>query len=123
MTTFIEEVGKLYKRCDVSNNMIDDPIHQDEFQELILNLVSERIIGENAGSDMNDNELVHAIKKMYEWGIGTGRQLESGKIKQVDEREWEMVASILDQFEQTFTNRSRKQQRTTLYEGTKEDKL
>lgn len=67
------------------------------------------VIGKESGSDMNDDELIHAIQKMYQWGISTGRQLESGKIKKVDDREWEMIASRIDQFEQTFTNRLKRQ--------------
>lgn len=67
---------------------------------------ASEVIGSESGSDMNDDELVHSLQKMYQWGIGTGRRLEAGKIKQVDDRDWEMVATKLDQFEQTFTNRA-----------------
>ena len=58
------------------------------------------------GSDMNDDELINGIRSIYKWGIGTGKQLENGKIKRVDDREWEMVSTKLDQYEQTFTNRT-----------------
>lgn len=126
MTTFIEELDQIILDLVHTGSMMPrgKTINADMFPEAklaILNLVSERIIGENAGSDMSDVELVHALQTMYRWGISTGRQLESGKIKRVDDREWEMAASRLDQFEQTFTNRNRKQMRTTLYEGTKQE--
>ena len=68
----------------------------------------ERSIPNTIGSNMSDIELVDALKKMYQWGIQTGYKLESGRIKRVDEREWDMIASRLDQFEQTFTNRANK---------------
>lgn len=73
----------------------------------IENLVKD-LLGDESGSDMNDYELVNNLKKIYEWGIGTGRQLENGTIKKVDDREWEMIANRLDQFEQTFTNRAKR---------------
>ena len=82
---------------------------KDLLQELVERGVMKDIIGEYSGSDMNDDELVHAIQKMYQWGISSGRKLAEGVIKRIDDRQWEMVASRLDQFEQSFTNRAKRQ--------------
>lgn len=79
--------------------------HTEEALKSIEKIIERDVLGETSGSDMNDDELVTALRNMYRWGISTGRKLESGKIKRVDEREWEMIGSRLDQFEQTFTNR------------------
>jgi hypothetical protein len=80
MTTFIEEVD------DILNNHAQEfkAGHMDTVRDSLLDLVSERIIGENEQSDVFSSDGDKSIKPM-------------------------------------FRNKLRNDQRTTLYEGTKEE--
>lgn len=60
-------------------------------------------------SDMNDDELKHALHKLFSWGLSTGRLLAEGKIKRIDEREWEQVGNTFDRFASSFMNRAKKE--------------